>query len=604
MSGEKTEIDLRGFVRPGTELNGIYAIDAPIATGGMGEVYKGHAIQTGDPVAIKIIKQELVSNEAAMALFRKEASALHQLQHESIVRYYVSSIEPTLKRPYLAMEYVSGLPLSDFLTKRTLDFAQTMILKSRLAAGLQAAHDKGIIHRDISPDNILLPGGEVASAKIIDFGIARATKSSEATVIGDGFAGKYSWVSPEQLGLFNGEVTARSDIYSLGLVLAAAMRGKPLDMGGSQFEVIEKRRSIPDLTGLDKRIQLLVEWMLEPDPADRPASMAEVAAWAPDAKPRDPEPAPASSAAGLPAKAIGIGAALLMTAGGAAFFALRPTPPTAPAPAAPPAIASAPTPVPAAAMAVPVVPPDIGVLPAPAAFQPVAIAPVPAAPDLTPLAADRPIRPVNAAEQVTAIQRYIRTFDAGGCTLLLPGTVTASSAGVEGLAGAGIDLAPFRDDFRRINGFDAEITLQAPAPGQCEAIDILRLMEFEKDPRIRLDLSLAGLRAGQTARGGIEGVGDRHLHLLTVLPNGTIIGSDAAISRERGAWRIAYRLEQDEADARRPRLAVFLTSQRRLDSLKDLARPAPPEDVFAALLDELQRSPQTVALAVKVIRAE
>jgi eukaryotic-like serine/threonine-protein kinase len=604
MSGEKTEIDLRGFVRPGTELNGIYAIDAPIATGGMGEVYKGHAIQTGDPVAIKIIKQELVSNEAAMALFRKEASALHQLQHESIVRYYVSSIEPTLKRPYLAMEYVSGLPLSDFLTRRKLDFAQAMTLKSRLAAGLQAAHDKGIIHRDISPDNILLPGGEVASAKIIDFGIARATKSSEATVIGDGFAGKYSWVSPEQLGLYNGEVTARSDIYSLGLVLAASMRGKPLDMGGSQFEVIEKRRSIPDLTGLDKRIQLLVEWMLEPDPADRPASMAEVAAWTPDAKSLDPVPAPSSVGGGLSAKAIGIGAAFLMIAGGGAFIALRPAPPTAPTPPSPLAVATAPAPVAPAAVAIAAVPPEIGSLPPPAAFQPGAIAPVPAVPDLTPLAADRPIRPVSSGEQVTAIQRYIRTFDAGGCTLLLPGAVTASTAGVEGVAGAGADLGPFRDDFRRINGFDAEMNLQTPAPGQCEAIDILRLMDFDKDPRIRLELPMTGLRAGQTARGGIDGVGDRQLHLLTVLPNGTIVSNDAAISRERGSWRIAYRLEQEDADARRPRLALFLASQRRLDSLKDLARPTPPEDVFSALLDELQRSPQAVALAVKIIKVE
>jgi serine/threonine-protein kinase len=78
----------------------------------------------------------------------------------------------------------------------------------RIAAGLQVAHECGIIHRDVSPDNIILPGGDVSRAKIIDFGIARSTQLSDGTVIGSGFAGKYNYVSPEQLGLFGGDVSA------------------------------------------------------------------------------------------------------------------------------------------------------------------------------------------------------------------------------------------------------------------------------------------------------------------------------------------------------------------------------------------------------------
>ena len=81
----------------GTQLNGIYQIDHLIAAGGMGEVYKGHAIETGDPVAIKVMLPDLAANEAALALFRKEASALHYLYHEGIVRYYVFTVEPTLQ---------------------------------------------------------------------------------------------------------------------------------------------------------------------------------------------------------------------------------------------------------------------------------------------------------------------------------------------------------------------------------------------------------------------------------------------------------------------------------------------------------------------------
>ena len=145
---------------------------------------------------------------------------------------------------------------------------------------MQAAHEHGIVHRDISPDNIILPNSDVTRAKIIDFGIARTAQ--HGTVIAGGFAGKFSYVSPEQLGLFGGDVTGKSDIYSLGLVLVQALTGKPLDMGGSQVEIIEKRRKVPDLGAIDMRFRPLLEQMLQPDPAQRPDSMAAVAAWSLD----------------------------------------------------------------------------------------------------------------------------------------------------------------------------------------------------------------------------------------------------------------------------------------------------------------------------------
>jgi serine/threonine-protein kinase len=266
----------------GTRLNGIYEIDVPIASGGMGEIYRGHNIQTGDLVAIKVMRHELAENEAALALFRKEASALHHLYHEAIVRYHVFAVEPDLQRPYLAMEFVQGEPLVSVLDRGPLAFEVVWDLKNRLALGLQAAHSVGIIHRDVSPDNVLLPDGDVRRAKIIDFGIARSTRlDSAGTVIGSGFAGKYSYVSPEQLGMFGGDVTAKSDIYSLGLVLAEAITGRPIDMGQSHFDSIVRRRVVPDLGAIDGRLRPLLERMLQPDPAQRPASMADVAAEQP-----------------------------------------------------------------------------------------------------------------------------------------------------------------------------------------------------------------------------------------------------------------------------------------------------------------------------------
>ncbi len=288
--------DVLGRLPPGTQLNGTYEIDSLIATGGMGEVYCGHVIETGDTVAIKVIRPDMVGNEAALALFRKEASALHRLNHEAIIRYFVVAIDPALRRPYFAMEFVDGEPLSDILKRGPLDVEACHRLIDRLAAGLGAAHEIGIFHRDVSPDNIIVPGGDVTRAKIIDFGIAKSTVLGAATVIGDGFAGKYSYVSPEQLGLYGGVITARSDIYSLGLVIAEASAGNAVDMGSNHAETIDRRRSVPPLAGVAPALLPLLQAMLQPFPEDRPGSMAEIRRLARQAMAEPTRSAPSGSA--------------------------------------------------------------------------------------------------------------------------------------------------------------------------------------------------------------------------------------------------------------------------------------------------------------------
>lgn len=264
----------------GTQLSGIYELDERLAFGGMGEVYRGHNIQTGDPVAIKIVLPELARDTTILSLFRKEASVLNHLAHDAIVRYHVFTIDAGIGRPYLAMEFVDGESLVDLMKHGPMSVEHARKLGARLASGLSAAHEAGIIHRDLSPDNIILPGGKVERAKIIDFGIARSATVGGETLIGGKFAGKYNYVSPEQLGLFGGEITEQSDIYSLGLVLAAALRGEPIDMGGTQVEIVEKRRVVPDLSGIDPGIRPIIEAMLQPEPQARPASMADVAEMA------------------------------------------------------------------------------------------------------------------------------------------------------------------------------------------------------------------------------------------------------------------------------------------------------------------------------------
>src|SRR6478736_2105157 len=177
-----------GRLAPGTRLNGIFEIETHIASGGMGEIYRGRAVETGDAVAIKVMRTDLADNATALALFRKEASALHYIHHDAIVRYYVFSLDPETRRHYLAMEFVDGQPLSEVLKRGPLSFDAVCHLQERLAAGLDAAHRHGIVHRDLSPDNILIPGGDVGLAKIIDFGIARTTRGGDGTIIGSGFA--------------------------------------------------------------------------------------------------------------------------------------------------------------------------------------------------------------------------------------------------------------------------------------------------------------------------------------------------------------------------------------------------------------------------------
>lgn len=261
----------------GTQLSGIYELDERIAFGGMGEVYRGHNIQTGDHVAIKIVLPEFARDQTILSLFRKEASILNHLSHDAVVRYHVFTIDPGIGRPYLAMEFVNGQSLFDIMRRGPMPTEDVRKLCHRLASGLSAVHQAGAIHRDLSPDNIILPGGRVDRAKIIDFGIARSATVGGETLIGGKFAGKYNYVSPEQLGLYSGDVSEQSDIYSLGLVLAAALRGKPIDMGGSQFEIVEKRRTVPDLSDIDADFRGIVEAMLQPDPQDRPISMADIA---------------------------------------------------------------------------------------------------------------------------------------------------------------------------------------------------------------------------------------------------------------------------------------------------------------------------------------
>lgn len=263
-------------VTAGTLIMGTYEIEKLINSGGMGEVYRGRNIHNGEPVAIKIVLPSLAHDPKIVALFQKESTTLSRLSHEAIVRYHVFTVDPTIGRPCMVMEFVSGTALADRLDQGPMPAEDVKTMLRRVASGLDKAHRAGVVHRDLSPDNVILEEGSVEHAKLIDFGIAKSTKMGAGTLLQGQFAGKFNWVSPEQLGAYGGNVDGRSDIYSLALVTAAACRGEVLQMGASIVDAVGKRAGVPDLSGVDLELVPLLSWMLQPDPEKRPESMARV----------------------------------------------------------------------------------------------------------------------------------------------------------------------------------------------------------------------------------------------------------------------------------------------------------------------------------------
>ena len=289
----------------GDVLNHIFEVKRFIGRGGMGEVFEGCNVNTEERVAIKVMLPAMAADEKIVALFRKEARTLTKLQHEALVSYRVLAQEPQLGVLYIVTEYIEGVDLSEMLGRVERTPEELAGLLRRLASGLAHAHRLGAVHRDLSPDNVLLPGGDVHEATIIDFGIAKDLGAGSATIVGDGFAGKLNYVAPEQLGDYGREIGPWSDVYSLGLVMLAVAQGKPVDMSGSLVDAIDKRRKGPDLSAVPRSLRPLLEDMLRPDPKERLRSMEDVLERLGDpdtAPPTDaPSPPPAApTGAGRP----------------------------------------------------------------------------------------------------------------------------------------------------------------------------------------------------------------------------------------------------------------------------------------------------------------
>ncbi len=334
---------------PGTVLFGEYEIVDVLGAGGMGEVYRARHRRLGETRAIKVMHPNVASDPRAAELFDREAKALLSVRHEAVVNCH-DLLSDAEGRVYLVMEMIDGISLADRIRSGgALSVDEVATLARRVGSGLAAAHARGVIHRDLSPDNIILPGGRAEHAKLIDFGIAKVLASGQQTIL-EGFKGKLGYASPEQLGFFDGRIDGRSDVYSLGLVLYAAATGAALPMGSSVVEAVDARRQrtgVPHACPAALRAD--IDAMLALHPEDRPATLdGRFGAGAAGSR-------PATAGAerrswGRPALLGVAAAALAGLAAAAAVIALRPAgeldaqpvavvdvPETAPAPTSAPA---------------------------------------------------------------------------------------------------------------------------------------------------------------------------------------------------------------------------------------------------------------------------
>lgn len=251
-----------------------YRLDAQIAAGAIGEVWRAQDLVLDRPVAVKMLRSEYAGQPQALARFRAEARQAGSVSHQSIAQVYDYGEDGPAGSPYLVMELVDGPSLAEVLAAGPLDAASALDVLAQAAAGLQAAHAVGLVHRDIKPANLVIgPRGQV---KITDFGIAYAAGSAQLTQTGT-VLGTPAYLAPEQ---FTGDpASPASDLYALGVVGYECLtgtrpfRGEPIEIAAAHQD-----RPLPPLPAtVPPAVAALVAELAAKDPAARPRDAATVA---------------------------------------------------------------------------------------------------------------------------------------------------------------------------------------------------------------------------------------------------------------------------------------------------------------------------------------
>ncbi len=268
---------------PGALLVNRYRIVSLLGKGGMGEVYRADDLTVGQQVALKFLPAIIARDAEALDRFRNEVRVARQVSHPNVCRVYDLGESET--GYFLSMEYVDGEDLASLLRRiGRLPTDKALEIARKLCAGLAAAHDKGVLHRDLKPANVMLDArGQVL---LTDFGLAGlATEIAGADVR----SGTPAYMSPEQLS--GKEVTVRSDIYALGLVLYEIFTGKrPFEANTLADLMRAQTQTAPTnpstlVRDLDPMVERVILRCLDPDPARRPNSVMTVAAALPGGDP-------------------------------------------------------------------------------------------------------------------------------------------------------------------------------------------------------------------------------------------------------------------------------------------------------------------------------
>jgi eukaryotic-like serine/threonine-protein kinase len=254
-------------VSAGMVLGGRYKLDERIAGGGMGDVWRGTDEVLGRTVAVKILLPSLLDEAGFAERFRGEARTMATINHPGVVDVYDYGSDAAVGA-YLVMEYVEGDPLSRTLSRvGRLTPARTMALVAQAADALQAAHDKGIVHRDVKPGNLLVrPNGTLV---LTDFGIARSALVGQLTAVGS-VLGTASYISPEQAS--GGVATPLSDVYALGVVAYQCLSGRRPFEGDSPLEIAMKHvreQPAPLPPDTPPAVRAIVDRAMAKDPAAR-----------------------------------------------------------------------------------------------------------------------------------------------------------------------------------------------------------------------------------------------------------------------------------------------------------------------------------------------
>jgi hypothetical protein len=269
-----------GRFAPGAVLDSRYRIIGLLGRGGMGEVYRADDLRLGQPVALKFLPDPVAGDPVRLAQFHNEVRTARQVAHPNICRVYdIGEVEGHL---YLSMEYVAGEDLATSL-RRIGRFPEDKALEiaRQLCAGLAAAHARGVIHRDLKPANIMLD--DEGKVRVMDFGLASIGGATEVR------AGTPAYMAPEQL--LGREVTARSDIYALGLVLYELFTGRRALTGSTLNDLVQHHQTgqiTPPsalVSSLDPAIERAILRCVDPNPSRRPASALAVAASLPGGDP-------------------------------------------------------------------------------------------------------------------------------------------------------------------------------------------------------------------------------------------------------------------------------------------------------------------------------